>query len=94
MSSKMHIIDVREPHEFSAGHAEGARNMPLSKLAQISQEHADIGIDDKIVVYCRSGGRASIACQILHSIGYSQVINGVNQSTVETEHLLESEKPV
>ncbi len=87
MSANIYVIDVREPHEFSAGHIQGARNMPLAKMSQFSQEHADIRRDDRVIIYCRSGGRAGIACQILSSLGYTQVVNGINQTTVEAEHI-------
>ena len=31
---KLDLIDVREVHEFQAGHAPGAKNLPLSTLEQ------------------------------------------------------------
>lgn len=32
------LIDVREVHEFQAGHAPGAKNLPLSTLEQGHKE--------------------------------------------------------
>lgn len=51
------LLDVREPGEFAAGHAPGARNIPLGQLGQRLDE---IPAGD-IVVTCKMGGRASKA---------------------------------
>ena len=33
-NENLELIDVREAHEFQAGHAPGAKNLPLSTLEQ------------------------------------------------------------
>jgi len=33
-NENLDLIDVREVHEFQAGHAPGAKNLPLSTLEQ------------------------------------------------------------
>ena len=33
-NENLELIDVREVHEFHAGHAPGAKNLPLSTLEQ------------------------------------------------------------
>jgi sulfur-carrier protein adenylyltransferase/sulfurtransferase len=55
------LIDVREVHEFSAGHLAGARNIPLG---QLPQRLAEITPHAEAVFMCRSGGRSMAACQI------------------------------
>jgi sulfur-carrier protein adenylyltransferase/sulfurtransferase len=55
------LIDVREVHEFSAGHLEGALNIPLG---QLPQRLAEIAPHAEPVFMCRSGGRSMAACQI------------------------------
>jgi sulfur-carrier protein adenylyltransferase/sulfurtransferase len=55
------LIDVREVHEFDAGHLAGSLNIPLGELADRLAEiprHADP------VFICRVGGRSLAACQI------------------------------
>ena len=50
------LIDVREPHEFHAGHVPGSVNMPLSRF---NPEHLPAG--KPIVLICRSGTRSASA---------------------------------
>ena len=77
------IIDVRETYEYSAGHLEGAINIPLSELeADFSSATQCLDRDDEIIVYCRSGSRASFVQAQLLQNGFKNVINGINQQTV------------
>jgi sulfur-carrier protein adenylyltransferase/sulfurtransferase len=55
------LIDVREVVEFSAGHLEGAVNIPLGELPQ---RLAEVASDPQPVFICRSGGRSLAACQM------------------------------
>ncbi len=80
------FIDVREPSEFESGHVAGAINIPLSKLSEGTL--SEIPKDDELVVYCRSGGRASVAMGILVKMGYSDVVNGINATTVNATYKL------
>ena len=73
MNQKAILIDVRTPEEFSQGHYKGAINFDLNltmrgKLPNISK-------DAKVEVYCRSGGRAEAAKQILNSAGFNDAEN-------------------
>lgn len=52
------LIDVREPHEFAAGHAAGARNIPLGQLTGRTGEVADA---ETVLVICQSGNRSKTA---------------------------------
>ncbi len=51
------LLDVREAHEFMAGHIEGAQNLPLPQIAK-DLASADLFSKNKTVVYCQSGGRS------------------------------------
>ena len=68
------LLDVREDSEWRAGHAPGARHIPLGDL--------DRGIDAlprdrEVVVVCRSGGRSARATAILARAGVEAVnLNG------------------
>ena len=56
------FIDVREEYEYLMGHVKDAINLPLSKLStSINNLMADIEKEAELVIYCRSGARASAA---------------------------------
>ncbi|WP_080146014.1 rhodanese-like domain-containing protein [Marinilactibacillus piezotolerans] len=56
------VIDVREEDEFTEGHIEGAKNVPLSELENRLEE---FGADQEYYVICRSGRRSANACERL-----------------------------
>ncbi len=64
------IIDVREDDEFAAGHAPGAKNIPLSTFAEHFEE---ISKDSTVYVICQAGGRSARACDYLEGQGYDAV---------------------
>lgn len=66
------LIDVREPHEWSAGHLQNATHIPLG---QLPQRLAEIPHGRSIVVYCRSGARSANAKQFLRQQGFDRVAN-------------------
>lgn len=68
------LLDVREPEEFSAGHAPEAKLIPLGQLAARLQEIAEHK-DKPVVVICRSGRRSGIAVAQLQAAGFTQVCN-------------------
>ncbi|KAB2954283.1 CoA-disulfide reductase [Heliorestis acidaminivorans] len=61
------LIDVRTAIEFRKGHIEGALNIPVDKLRKRIDE---IPRDRKVIVYCKAGLRAYLACRILEQKGY------------------------
>jgi rhodanese-related sulfurtransferase len=61
------VIDVREPHEFEAGHVAGARPLPLGELTAAA---ATIDRDTPVVFVCLSGGRSTMAAQAFRAAGY------------------------
>ncbi len=66
------VIDVRETNEFKQGHIEGAKNLPMSRI-DYTAEAILTEKDKKILVYCYSGARSRTACNILKTLGYSDV---------------------
>lgn len=68
------IIDVREEHEWKAGHLEGAILIPHER---IGDELPKIISDrqTKIYLYCRSGRRTGIAYETLRKAGYGNLVN-------------------
>lgn len=65
------VLDVREVEEFEALHLEGARNLPLSQLADTYDQ---LDKSQSYYVICKSGKRSARACQFLAERGY-EVIN-------------------
>jgi adenylyltransferase/sulfurtransferase len=55
------LVDVREPHEFNAGHLQGAHNIPLADLAR---RLAELEGGRTPVFLCRSGRRSLMACAL------------------------------
>jgi rhodanese-related sulfurtransferase len=56
------LLDVREPHEWQAGHAPRARHIPLGQLARRA---AELPERRAIVTVCRSGARSARAAAML-----------------------------
>ncbi|MBS0394230.1 MAG: HesA/MoeB/ThiF family protein [Proteobacteria bacterium] len=55
------LIDVREPHEYAAGHLPGAQSVPLARLERALDSLAGAGT---VVFVCRSGARSERACAL------------------------------
>lgn len=54
------MVDVRGPDEYASGHIPRAINIPLE---QLEGRLDDLG--GRVVVLCRSGNRAGMACELL-----------------------------
>lgn len=67
------IVDVREPSEFSMGHAEGAINIPLSKIVKYMAFFRNQ--KGPFILYCRSGIRSGQAMVFLQSQNIQNVYN-------------------
>lgn len=80
------VIDVREPEEYRAEHVAGAVNMPSSDYLNTEKRLRDVPKDATIIVYCQSGSRAEAARSMMQGWGYANVINGINQTSVELKY--------
>jgi adenylyltransferase/sulfurtransferase len=69
---KILIVDVREPHEYEIAHIEGARLVPLGKLAEKVNE---LDTSAEIVMQCHTGVRSARATEFLRGIGFKKVRN-------------------
>lgn len=68
------FIDVRTADEYKMGHVPGAINIPRGLLEfRIASSVPEK--DAKVVVYCKSGGRSSLATQTLKIMGYTELLN-------------------
>ena len=68
---KAMLIDVCEPAEFAAGHAAGARNVPLGTLDGGKGLPTNKALP--LVVMCATGARSSRAAVQLRKAGYTNV---------------------
>lgn len=76
---RMPIVDVRPPLYYNMGHIPTAVNVrldvaaaasdPSASLAEMFQDHG-IFPEDAVIVYCKSGIHAKIACDYLAAAGY------------------------
>jgi rhodanese-related sulfurtransferase len=64
------LLDVREDDEWAAGHAPGARHIPLG---QLGARTAEIPQDRAVYVICRSGVRSGRAAQALSGAGWEAI---------------------
>jgi rhodanese-related sulfurtransferase len=64
------LLDVREPDEWTAGHAPHAVHVPLGELAG---RLAELPEDSQVYVICRSGGRSARAAAYLNQSGWDAV---------------------
>jgi rhodanese-related sulfurtransferase len=68
------LIDVREADEFAAGHLAGAILMPRGLLEfKLSAAPSLAARDLKVVLYCKTSGRAALAAQSMQAMGYLNV---------------------
>ena len=78
------LIDVREVHEFQAGHAPGSKNLPLSTL---EQGYKELKPDQEYYIICQGGARSASACSFLSAQGLkvTNVEGGMNHWPGEVE---------
>jgi len=70
------LIDVSDPAEYAAGHAAGARNVPLASLESSTDLPKNKALP--LVVLCPAGTRSTRAVAILRKLGYedSRALSG------------------
>lgn len=61
------LVDVRLPAEFRAGHAEGARNVPLPEIEEWARARGAGG--PPVAFICRSGMRSRAAIRAARRLG-------------------------
>ena len=68
------LIDVREGEEFAAGHLPGAIHASRGMLEfKLSSTPALAARDLKVVLYCKTSGRAALAAAVMQDMGYLNV---------------------
>ncbi len=70
------LIDIGEPAEYAAGHAVGARNVPLAQLPTKDAAAAVKGLPTNkalpVLVLCATGARSGRAAAQLRAAGYER----------------------
>ena len=82
------ILDVREDHEYKAGHVPGAKLLPLDSIAEDTAAAVIPAKDTTTLIYCRSGRRSKIAADKLAELGYTDLFEfgGIIDWPYETEY--------
>ena len=68
------LIDVREKDEWDSGHCNTAILIPSGQVRKEIESHVP-DKNTKVLLYCRSGGRAGNCLNILKEMGYTNVHN-------------------
>ena len=68
------LIDVREDHEWAAGHAKDAEHIGRGVIERdIVFKHPDKA--EEIILYCGGGYRSALAADNLQRMGYTNVLS-------------------
>ena len=82
------FIDVRRSQEYANGHAAGALNIALDRLAM---EVDKLDPEKRTYVICQSGYRSSIGTSILENAGIKHLVNVAGGTNAWTEAGLDTE---
>ncbi len=66
------LIDVSDAAEYAAGHASGARNIPLAQLAGSKDLPTNKALP--LLVLCPTGARAGKAADVLRKAGHEKAV--------------------
>ncbi len=68
------LLDVREDHEWNAGHAAGAEHLARGILERDIERRVP-HTDTPLFLYCGGGYRSILASATLQEMGYSNVVS-------------------
>ncbi len=66
------VIDVREPHEYAAGHVPNAKLIPV---ATVYARRDELPRDKDVIFVCSVGQRSALACEMAAAAGLSRLFN-------------------
>ena len=71
---KVILMDVREDHEWAAGHATGAMHLGKGILERdLEKLYPDT--ETEIIMYCGGGFRSALTCDAAQKMGYKKVLS-------------------
>lgn len=74
MASGATVLDIREPAEFDMGHLPEAVHIPRGLLEFMVGNHPKLSdFKQPLVVYCKNGGRSTLATDLLQSMGFEDI---------------------
>jgi rhodanese-related sulfurtransferase len=68
------LVDVSEPAEFAAGHAGGARNVPLGQITAEGAKGLPTNKTIPVVLLCPTGTRSAKAATLLRKAGHAGAV--------------------
>ncbi|MGI5992830.1 MAG: MBL fold metallo-hydrolase [Methanosarcina sp.] len=71
-NEEMTLLDVRKKEEWDKGHIQGAKHIYVGEL---EKKLGNVPKESKVIVYCDSSRRSSVAASILKKHGYNNVYN-------------------
>ena len=87
------VVDVRETHEYEAGHLPGAKHVPRGHL-ESRIEGAVPDHDAHVILYCQTGQRSALAAHTLKGLlGYEHVESMTGGITLWKDRGYEVEVP-
>jgi rhodanese-related sulfurtransferase len=71
---KLNILDVREDSE-RADFNIGGTHFRLGRIQEMAIDDIENLKNEEVIIYCRSGNRSQIACQMLEHMGFKNTVN-------------------
>jgi rhodanese-related sulfurtransferase len=71
---EFHLIDVREDHEWAAGHISGAVHLSKGIIERDIEEKFP-NREAEILLYCGGGYRSALVADNLQKMGYKRVVS-------------------
>ena len=68
------ILDVRTSGEYKRGHLKDSVNIPVQELQSRLKELGPYK-DERILIYCATGNRSTVASKILIDNGFKRIFN-------------------
>jgi rhodanese-related sulfurtransferase len=72
---KVRVVDVREPHEWAAGHIPVAEHIPLQQILNPPSAIESGDKEQPQLFVCEVGQRSAVACEVAAMLGYKEIYN-------------------
>lgn len=73
------LIDVREPHEYEAGHVPGSRLIPVNS---IFSRQSELPREGEIIFICATGARSALAAEMAAAAGLTNPLHNLEGGIV------------
>ena len=68
-------IDVRTPNEYDESHISNSLNIDIYNPQGFMKKIDDFDLSKSYFIYCKSGKRSLMACEIMQQFGFNKVYN-------------------